>query len=238
MNNPDFFSRIGVTPFKLALIVTLAVTLVVVLAVNFSGDNRASNETLASDLSREVKSTKRALASPAKSAAKKSTKIKNENLKKGRGVKFRSHKVAGKESGKEDGDLANVDSVGGSIPWAQITVSEMESVSPFGVPEEIERIRLAQLEEDRQKAQAEKEAKLQKEKDRKKQQVRMAIERMQKSGVKMIYINGKERVAVIGDRTVRVNDEFDGVRVTAITENGTVVVNALEADSTCPFAER
>lgn len=91
-----------------------------------------------------------------------------------------------------------------------------------------EQARLAELQRQRER-QAEKErlAELQRiEQERKR--VQNVIDELRKKGVAIVLSDRNGRIARIGDRTIRVGDQFDGVEVTEIKENGSVLVRPVD----------
>jgi hypothetical protein len=56
--------------------------------------------------------------------------------------------------------------------------------------------------------------------EERKLRTKQALENLRGKGVKMVLLDGSERVAIVGDRSIRVGDVLDGLRVVSITLRG------------------
>ncbi len=93
-----------------------------------------------------------------------------------------------------------------------------------------EQARLAELQR-QQLLQAEKERLAELERQRlERERIQQVIDDLRKKGVAIVLSDQNGRIAKIGDRTIRVGDQFDGVEVTEITGNGSVLVRPVDPD--------
>lgn len=55
---------------------------------------------------------------------------------------------------------------------------------------------------------------------------KLELEDLQKSGANIVLIDGKQRIATVGEQTIRVGDKIDGYQVSEITDQGVVLTKS------------
>jgi len=182
---------------QLALVGILAVVFAVVLFIQFGGD--------ASPVCSG--SADRVVSSPGKLASSAVAPARNRGA-----------------SNKQPRRKASPGSVaGGSRPWPVVSLEEAVRYDPFATPPQF----IAQIAaaEEQQRAQAQAQAHLAQAQTRADADARRkeALELLRAAGVSAVLSDGREHVALIGSRVVRVGDMLEGFRVVAIGPEGVLL---------------
>lgn len=232
---PDVWSRIGLDRNKTIMIVALSLVLIVVLVIQFGGSSTATtiptaNRTalkkskpgsrvpkLTSDADRREIRASRNTAEPRVISDEKKVPATPE-IQEPQPQSSPSHSPASQSTTEKDSDRPPVD------------IDQLKIANPFRLPLEIGRMKKAQ----EQQRQRELAAKAKREREHAalvhRAKVESAISKLQREGIRLVFIRGEERAAQIGTRIVKVGDIIDGVRIAEIRDNGSVILEVPKFD--------
>jgi hypothetical protein len=190
----------GVTRGKLILIGVLAVVFVAVVYWNYFRDASAGDATLVQAQSppanRPAASAAKAAARPNPAAAARETKSPPPD-----------------QAASNPGE---VNAASQREPWPQFELAHAIAHDPFALPAQF-----PQLQPSPAQTAAIQTEELEAEKERAAAQERAAtLAEIKRQGVKLVFQNGREYVARIGDKEVRVGDRIGGLRVVDISLHG------------------
>lgn len=237
---PDMWSRIGLDRNKTIMIVALSLVLIVVLVIQFGGSSTATtiptaNRTalkktkpgsrvpkLTADADRGETQASRNTAEPRVISDEKkvpATPAKQEPQPQSSPSQSpATHSPASQSTTEKDSDRPPVD------------IDQLKIANPFRLPLEIGRMKKAQ----EQQRQRELAAKAKREREHAalvhRAKVESAISKLQREGIRLVFIRGEERAAQIGSRIVKVGDIIDGVRIAEIRDNGSVILEVPKFD--------
>lgn len=102
-------------------------------------------------------------------------------------------------------------------PWTQIMLEEAVQHDPFAVAEKPAVSTPVQPKPPEQPVKTDARPR---QTDERNQRTKQALETLRGKGVKMVLLDGSEKVAIVGDRPIRVGEVLDGLRVVSITLRG------------------
>ena len=219
----DFFSRIGLDRNRLIAVVSLLLVLTLVLVFQFTG---AASEPVVKARQAGLKRKEPGKADSGQHAADRKRPVV---------AGLQEKTLAGPERGKAvESSSQGSDPTGWNTvqepfrSWPEVDVKDLDLLSPFELPVQIEELKKEKAELERQMKLAEEKRQQERAARERQARIRQSVSHLQQQGIRLVYLSGPEKMVQIGDRIAREGDVIDGVRVSEIRSNGSVILDVVE----------
>lgn len=242
--------RLGLDRNRVIAIGSLTLILVVVLVVQFGGGANESNVATARPTSKKTKPavgkrktdpSETSQQAPRDSASSRSSSTRGRSRMKSRSARspsppkaesvIKNKAAKEQQSSSEDNVPESTQDSTARPDWPDFDFANVQDSNPFGLPPELEKLKKEKAEKEaREKKQREEQQRRLAEQQRQ-ARIQQAIANLQQRGIRMVFIQGDQRVVQIGSQVVKQGDLIDGVRIAEILENGSVILEVPEPES-------